>query len=140
MRISRLSKFLAVIGLTTVLIAGCGGGGGGGTTTTNNNNTTNDNTTNDNNTQTNEFAGSSSISGSVELSSLSGSDAQAVANSAGLPRFARALGDGSETSNAVVKLYVVGADGELEDTGIDCSFTGVNDGQGNPGYTCDYRK
>ncbi len=151
MKTSRLFNILATIGLTSVLVAGCGGGGGGSSTSTqldndttndSTNDNTNDNTNDDTTTDTNPFAGSSSISGNISLSSLSGADAQNL-NSPALPVFsqarslARSLHDTGSNENAIVKLYVVGSDGELEDTGMDCSFTDEADDQGNPAYACD---
>ncbi len=87
---------------------------------------------------TNVYSGAAKISGSIDLDSLSSQDSAALGKAAagkpGAP-FSKALLAADATMNAIVKLYVVGADGELEDTGIECTLT--QDADGNVDYECD---
>lgn len=86
---------------------------------------------------TSTYAGLSKISGSIDLDSLNSQDSALLGKAAGKPGvpYSKALGAADATMNAIVKLYVVGADGELEDTGIECSLT--QDAAGNVDYECD---
>ncbi len=131
-------KLLAALVSSSMLLTGCGGGSSSSDDGTSNTDTP-DTTIPD--TVTNPYSGSSSISGAVVLSALSGSDSSAIEGAGGAQflqmsaasiRTPSALG----TQNAIIKLYVVGTDGELQDTGINCAFNNETDDAGNPTYTC----
>lgn len=131
-------KLLAALVSSSLLLTGCGGGSSSSDDGTSNTDTP-DTTVPD--TTTNPYIGSSSISGTVVLSALSGSDSSAIEGGGGAQflqmsaasvRTPSALG----TQNAIIKLYVVGTDGELKDTGITCAFDNETDDNGNPKYTC----
>lgn len=113
------------------ILSGCsGGGGGGGTTTTT---SSSDTTTDD----TQSYTGSAKVSGTIKLSYLSSSDKSQIDSDSSSsaktirPRTSKAV----NTETEAVKLYVVGADGELLDTGITCGFD--EDANGDRTYECD---
>ncbi|MBI5141017.1 MAG: hypothetical protein HZA20_02340 [Nitrospirae bacterium] len=98
---------------------GDGGGGGGGTGGT--------------------YSGAAKVSGTIKLSSLSSADNAILGKAMGKKpngQMRSAFRATDWTVDAKVKLYVVGANGELEDTGITCSFK-TPDAAGNPTYECD---
>lgn len=117
---------LSMIFAGTLITTGCSGGGGGPD-------------------KTNAYAGKANISGTIDTSSLSGSDSallettlpKRLLKSTKLYRWAYSE---NLTTGAVVKLYVVGEDGSLVDTEIEgtlstdeddnvtYSFEGVKDG------------
>ena len=101
--------------------------------TPDNNNPPNDNSSNQ------PYSGNSIIKGLISLSSLTRSDYDSATTKSITSRaFSRTADNPANTpDNAIVKLYVVGPDGELLDTNIDCAFTGEDDSKGNPGYQCD---
>lgn len=118
-----LSFFLAGI----LIIAGCSGGGGGATSSTGTSSST---------TSTNPYSGAAKISGSIDVSGLSSSD-QAVLSKRLPIRAAKAgqLHKVDYTTDAVAKLYIVGEDGSLTDTGITGTLS--TDADGNPTYSFD---
>ncbi len=142
-------KLLVAMISSALLVAGCGGGGGpqsddvgssasgsgasggsAGSTDGGGANTGN----------INPYSGSSSISGGISLSSLTGSDSSAIdgGSQQGKRQWRSAPRPfAAEEQNAIVKLYAVGANGELEDTGIECDFDGTKDANGDPNYVCD---
>ncbi|GAB6094379.1 hypothetical protein JCM14469_06310 [Desulfatiferula olefinivorans] len=86
------------------------------------------------------FSGAARVSGTIKLSYLSSSDSNLIASSDD-PAAGRVPGLRARTSKAVdpqteaVRLYVVGDNGELTDTGISC---GLTDGEnGDRVYECD---
>ncbi len=92
----------------------------------------------------NTYAGASNIAGTVALSSLSGADADSLDSSAAQqPKIAlfssRPVTRATTASadNAIVKLYAVGGNGVLEETGIPCHFLDEKDAQDNPKYSCE---
>ncbi len=94
----------------------------------------------------NPYHGNALIEGAIALSSLVGLDANAIApgqqtpkRPALAPRSAFVVPrEGSETAdNAVVKLFSVAANGDLEDTGIACDFLPETDANGDPKYVCE---
>ncbi len=106
------------------------------------NNTPDNNNPPINNSSDQPYSGSSIIKGLISLSSLTRSDSYSYENATAKGIMSRALTRASDDpantpDNAIVKLYVVGPDGELIDTNIDCAFTGEDDEKGNPGYKCD---
>ena len=105
---------ISLAAVLTLSMAGCGGSSSDTTTTTAGDTTTGD-------TTTVSYAGSRTISGSVDTSSLATSDQQALRSRG---RISRA--DVTE----IVKLYVIGADGTETDTGITCEVDTTG------GYTC----
>ncbi len=131
-------KLLAALVSSSLLMAGCGSSSSSSDDTSDFGSA--DTTTPDAGT-VNPYAGSSSISGVIALSSLSGQDAGTLDGSSAA-RFQQMSAANNRsayaaaTQNALVKLYVVGPDGELLDTGIDCSFTDQLDANGNPAYSC----
>ncbi|HFC54406.1 MAG TPA: hypothetical protein ENJ43_08245, partial [Gammaproteobacteria bacterium] len=132
-------KMLAALVSSSLLISGCGDSSSLNQLDTSNPGAPGSgNAENGNSGDENPFVGTSSISGAISLSSLSGSDANAVNGATAQFKQmsaanVRAL---DATSNAIVKLYVVGSNGELQDTGIDCSFDKQSDDNGNPRYSC----
>lgn len=115
---------LITLSLLTFLsvISGCsGGGGGGGTTPT------------DNSDDDNDYSGSARVSGTIRLSHLSSSDSAEIESGAPVAR--RKGSKAVDEDNEAVKLYVVGENGELEDTGISCSIE--EDENGDRAYECD---
>ncbi len=144
---------------SAVLLAGCGNGAGGlgdSIERAIENNLPESDTPSEGNAQSggdttqqsaeNPFSGSSLIEGAVALSSLVGLDAAAIEPSQQAPKSARISTRsafvqpraGTETAgNAVVKLYAVSADGELQDTGINCKFSNDENANGDPKYFCD---
>ncbi|HGG59024.1 MAG TPA: hypothetical protein ENK26_03785, partial [Gammaproteobacteria bacterium] len=144
-------KLLAAMISSALLVAGCGGGSGSNPSTSD----IDDNMPNAGSTDgagnsdggddtptgnINPYSGSSTISGGISLSSLTGSDASAVTGGSqqGKRQFRSAPRPfAGEEENAIIKLYAVGANGELEDTGIDCQFDGGKDANGDPSYVCD---
>ncbi len=130
-------KLLAALVSSSLVLVGCGGGSS--SSSSDDNGDTIDTTIPD--TSTNPYSGSSSISGTVVLSALSGSDSSVLDGGSGaqfLQMSAASVrtASGAETQNAIIKLYVVGRDGELEDTGLTCTFDTETDDRGNPKYTC----
>lgn len=100
----------------------------------------------DQSSSSNPFSGSSLIEGAIALSSLVGLDAAAIESAQQTPKRAQISvrsafvqpRAGTETSgNAVVKLFAVSADGELTDTGLNCTFSADKNENGDPKYTCD---
>ncbi|MBU1172377.1 MAG: hypothetical protein KKD44_22700 [Proteobacteria bacterium] len=114
------------------ILNGCSGGGGGGTTPA-----VVDDTPDDTPEDTG-YTGSAKVSGTIKLSYLSSSDSALVDADAAM---GRATSIHAKTSKAVsaeteaVKLYVMGANGELVDTGIACTIE--DDGNGDRAYDCD---
>ena len=126
-------KLLAALVSSSLMLTGCGGGSSSST------DPGSDTTLPD--TTTNPYSGSSSISGTVVLSALSGSDSSAIEGGGGAQFLQMSAASvrtpaAAATQNAIVKLYVVGTDGELQDTGINCAFDSEMDAAGNPKYTC----
>jgi len=152
-------RLLAAMISSAVLLAGCGDGAGGlgdSIERAIENNLPESDTPSEGNAQSggdttqqspdNPFSGSSLIEGAVALSSLVGLDAAAIEPSQQAPKSARISTRsafvqpraGAETSgNAVVKLFAVSADGELQDTGINCKFSNDENANGDPKYFCD---
>lgn len=135
-------NLLAALISSALLVTGCGGSGGsatnGATDETGRGADTTD-TGNDSDISVNPFSGASNISGIISLSSLSGADSGSLDSSGGqsqksATRRARAS---VSSNNAIIKLFSVGANGELEETGIQCDFDSENDANGNPKYSCE---
>jgi len=135
-----MKRFLVILALflsAAVVLTGCGGGGGSSSTTTSTSGGSTDGGTSDGGT-TSAYAGTSKISGTI---TVSGSDAAAVTQASsqaarlGGLRAAATSRASALTENAIVKLMVVGENGDLEDTGIECTLT--EDADGNPSYSCD---
>ena len=118
------------------IVTGCSGGGGGASGLTGGD-------TGGDTGDTNPYSGGATISGKIDVDSLSSSDqallGKAVAGktlskiSAKETRAYRQLYAASFTEDAVAKLYVVAEDGSLEDTGISGELSA--DADGNPVYT-----
>jgi len=140
-------KVLAAMMSSALLLGGCGGGGGSSDTPGNLTDGSGlgaggagdagaggtDNTIN-------PYSGASSIQGTVSLSSLTGADASVLGgNGQQAKRQWRASPQtfAATRDDAILKLYVVGPNGELQDTGMDCQFTDETDAAGNPAYSCD---
>lgn len=126
-----LLMILITFSLITILsfVSGCSGGGGGGTPATD----TTDNTDNTDDTDGGDYEGSAKVSGTIKLSYLSSSDSAELESSAPVAR--RKASKAVEEDSEALKLYVVGEDGELEDTGISCSLEEGDDG--DRVYECD---
>jgi hypothetical protein len=112
-------------------MVGCGGGGSTAAVSSGGNDTGGD--TGD----TNPYSGDATVSGSIDVSSLSSSDTALLARH--LPKGASGSGKlfkqrlaKSYIEDAVVKLYVIGEDGSLEDT--DITGTLSLDENGDPVY------
>src|SRR3990172_270157 len=118
------------------IVTGCSGCGGGASGLTGGD-------TGGDTGDTNPYSGGATISGKIDVDSLSSSDqallGKAVAGktlskiSAKETRAYRQLYAASFTEDAVAKLYVVAEDGSLEDTGISGELSA--DADGNPVYT-----
>ena len=96
--------------------------------------------------QSNPYAGDSLIEGAVALSSLVGLDANALEPGEQTPKrpqisvrsaFVSPRTGSTTADNAVVKLYSVADNGDLEDTGIVCKFSDEKTENGDPKYFCD---
>lgn len=125
------------------IVTGCSGGGGGAASGLTGGDTGGDTGI------TNPYSGGATISGKIDVDSLSSSDqallGKAVAGktlsktlskmSAKETRAYRQLYAASFTEDAVARLYVVAEDGSLEDTGISGELSA--DADGNPVYTFD---
>lgn len=144
---------------SAVMVAGCGGGGGtsvndpAGSTPAGDDNSqaATDSSMPDDTTgnaspapEVNLYSGSSSISGAIALSSLAGADAASVKSASyakptittrSILGSTRAADEAA--ANAVIKLFAVTANGELEDTGLACQFDEETDANGNPKYSCE---
>jgi len=118
--ISSLSVLLVVSFCAfTFIISGCGGGGG--TTGVTDPSAEGDSALAGTD---NPYAGSSQILGQVSLSSLISSDQGAIDDSSGSNLFRRRGRVSRYIVNPdteAVRLYVIGENGELEDTNIDCT-------------------
>ncbi len=121
-------KLLAALVSSSLLLAGCGGSSSSADDPVADNGNPDTGTAN-------PYSGSSFISGVIALSALNGSDANVVDGTT-MQMSAASRNALATTGNAIVKLYVVGPDGELQDTGIDCSFDDQTDESGNPKYSC----
>ncbi len=137
--LNRFALWIAALFVAGVFLAGCsGGGGGGGTTTT----AVSDSETGGDTGSTadtggttetsNPFAGLAKVVGTIDLSSLSSQDRALLQQlTSGTGRRAGRLAVRSlpqiNPDEAFVKLYVIGENGDLVDTGLE----GTVDDQGN---------
>lgn len=135
--ITFISLFMFV---SFTILSGCsgGGGGGGGTTTPvdDGGGTIDDGGT----TDTTGYSGSAKVSGTIKLSYLSSSDSAQIESTESVGRavpIRSKLSKAVDTSTEAVKLYVVGPDGELEDTGISCTFQEDTENPEDRTYECD---
>ena len=135
-------NLLAVLISSALLVTGCGGGGnsagsGAGNDLTDGG-TDNSDLDDGRNSSINPFSGSSNIAGTIALSSLNGSDAGSLDTSGQSQRVAaRRARAAVSTDNAIIKLFSVAANGELEETGIKCNFDTETNISGNPKYSCE---
>lgn len=111
-----------------LLTFGCTGGGGGTTASTTTSSTTTTTTS-----STNPFAGLATISGTIDTASLSTADTTLLGKplAGKLAKSSKAYKQAYAaefTQDAAVKLYVVGADGSLEDTDLTGTLTTAADG------------
>lgn len=122
------------------IITGCSGGGGGAASSLTGGDTGGDT----GGGSTNPYSGSATISGKIDVDSLSSADqalvAKVVAGKKALSKMSakeakayRQRYAASFTEDAVAKLYVVAEDGSMEDTGISGELS--TDTDGNPVYT-----
>ena len=127
---------------SSLLIGGCSGDSGGGTTA---NNITENEIIPPNNPigSKNLYSGDSNILGTISLSDLNGIDSNKLnkASTQQPKSVARSIQASpraftATTDNAIVKLYAVGSNGVLADTGIDCAFDSEKDEYNNPKYAC----
>ena len=118
---------LITLSLFTVLsvLSGCSGAGGSGGSPTTPADTPDD--------DDDGYTGSAKVAGTIKLSYLSSSDSAEVED--GTPVGRRKGSKAVDTVNEAVRLYVVGENGELEDTGISCSMD--EDENGDRSYECD---
>ena len=148
MRINKLNLFpfllMIILCIFTLVLSGCSGEDASISDLVEDaddfiNNDTKDNTggeTDGGNSEDTIYAGLSKVLGSINLSSLVGQDQSAVTLSSsgsglgkranGRARGAQSLEDSNsvaeiDPNKEIVKLYVIGSDGELEDTGILCT-------------------
>ncbi len=108
---------------TSFILNGCSSSGGSSSTTA---------ATED--TETDPYAGSAKVAGTIKLSSLTSSDSAQLDSGAAKKRVSYKT-KAIDTATEAVKLYVVGEDGELVDTEIVCSLT--EDAEGDRSYECD---
>lgn len=119
------------------ILSGCSGGGGGTTTTPTTTPTTDTPTVDDPVVDDTGYTGSAKVSGTIKLSYLSSSDSTQIESTDTVGRavpIRSKISKAVDTETEAVKLYVVGEDGELEDTGISCTFE--EDGEDRT-YDCD---
>jgi len=145
-----LFLFLSLFLAGTLITAGCSGGGGGGSTSLTDSGGSGGGSGDSGGAggggsgdsggsggSGNPYAGRAVISGTIDTSSLNSSDQALLSKAlskrlAKTGRLAKELYATDYTSDAVVKLYVVGEDGSLTDTGIVGSLG--TDADGNPTY------
>ena len=150
-------KLLTIMISSALLMTGCGGGGvdsiisdisdnlaPANDTDTPSVGGDSENNGGGSNPAANPFSGIANIIGTIDLKALIGSDANSLDSSFGQQRNsslwstrASVKAADNATENAIIKLYVVSANGLLEDTGITCEFSEEKDDQGNPKYSCE---
>ncbi len=121
LKLIHVMMFMTAIALFGVItLSGCSGGGSSSTSA--------------DTVDTDSYAGSAKVAGTIKLSSLTSSDSAQLSSGSAKKRGynkSKAI----DTSTEAVRLYVVGVDGELVDTDIVCSLT--EDVNGDRSYECD---
>ncbi len=118
--------FFSLLTLLCVMtLNGCSGGGGEGIAVGGASGGSTDEDT---------YAGSAKVAGTIKLSSLTSSDSAQLSSSPSKKMVRARTSKAVDPLTEAVKLFVVGEDGNLEDTGISCSLTGDDVDRS---YSCD---